>query len=573
MNEKLPYEHRLADKLNELPVPDEDSSWNRMKTLLDRELPPTGGGGDDGRMPGGRWWGIGVSIGVILLAGWLAYHQGWLGNGNIGAAVTESKETTPNENHKIDSVTGYDRAGGRERKPGPSQKNATDQSNQTQNEKNLLESNQNESKESASKNPNEKTDGAEAASNPANELLNPSKAGSGKSNLANSNHGTGKSGAGNSSVKKSKEASTIAGGLALSSAGKKNSVNGSARRGKWGNNNNAAGQVHKQYSGANNSAESKTGRNNKGSNSKTKHTKPGLQTISEVKSDDDVLKGLPYEESFGLLASHQSNRKQIRVRAESIAEMPEDHPENEKQKKEKSNEGMGLVFGLAFYQNFAISSNLSFNYNSDAKKSIMLDYLPSIYGQYHINNKMYVQAELQFNMPQATPKLLMYSGHWEQMVSGTNYDVFRDIYLQKLYYFNIPMSFHYSPAKNFWLGGGLQFSSLNSGLVSVEDHYAPSTTGGAAYTKSFVSKIKKDTLTDKLSKTEFRLMLDVNYNWRWLTAGLRLNQALKDYINLKYYSAPPAQDKNESLQLYLRFNLWDGRHRMKAATTTSQKNP
>jgi hypothetical protein len=111
---------------------------------------------------------------------------------------------------------------------------------------------------------------------------------------------------------------------------------------------------------------------------------------------------------------------------------------------------------------------------------------------------------------------------------------------------------------------------LNSGLVQVEDHYAPMGSTGDPYSKSIVSKIKKDSLTDKLAKSEFRLMLDVNYNWRWLTAGLRLNQALKDYINLGYYDA---QDKNESLQLYLRFNLWDGRQRLKHAQTISQQKP
>ena len=44
MNQKLPYEQLIADKLQHLPLPDVDESWQEMKKLLDRELPPGGAG-------------------------------------------------------------------------------------------------------------------------------------------------------------------------------------------------------------------------------------------------------------------------------------------------------------------------------------------------------------------------------------------------------------------------------------------------------------------------------------------------------------------------------------------------
>ena len=531
MNEKLPYEHRLADKLDQLPVPDADASWDKMRTKLDRELPPGGGGVDDGRMPDGRWWGFGVTIGVLLVVSWIAYHQGWFGNSINNSTVAVAPQ---NEHQKADSVSNFDRAGTGAHQPITPKENTSPNANQQQqNDKNLLEANQNNKAETGDQNAGVKSGEAESNASSGNPASAAGKPNANHSAVANPNNVKGKS------------------------PGAKNAG------GKKPNNNLAnAGNTRADYLAASNK-----GKGNKPSNKNSRYVKPGVQS-APMTDEDDVLNGLAYEEISGLLASHQTGRKKIRARAASIATMPEDQPQQTP--KEKSHDDVGFVFGLAFYQNFAISSNLSFGYNSDAKKNIMLDYLPSVYGQYHINPKMYVQAEVQFNMPQATPKLLMYSGYREQMVSGINYGVQRQIYLRKLYYFNIPLSFYYSPAKNFWLGGGFQFSSLNSGLVQVEDHYAPMGSTGDPYSKSIVSKIKKDSLTDKLAKSEFRLMLDVNYNWRWLTAGLRLNQALKDYINLGYYDA---QDKNESLQLYLRFNLWDGRQRLKHAQTISQQKP
>ena len=35
MNDKLPYEESLEQQLNDLPLPDEEQSWQKMKALLE----------------------------------------------------------------------------------------------------------------------------------------------------------------------------------------------------------------------------------------------------------------------------------------------------------------------------------------------------------------------------------------------------------------------------------------------------------------------------------------------------------------------------------------------------------
>lgn len=588
MNERKPYEQRLAEKLDQLSLPDSESSWQRMKALLDRELPPSGGdGGDDGRMPGGKWWSFGVAIGVILLAGWFGARQGWFGNKDKSSlAKTEIKNNSKPESRSLSPA--FEKAGPDEETKRRNGSINNQNSNNTQsdsNDRNLLnrpgdikdredesrhssltpqpgEDNRKESSSASSK-PDDKAahkPGANQAESVTGSVDNTIE--SSKSTTPGKHSKALASGA--AAIKESKNAKAgtktrpKTNNSRLEYSGQnlvKEEANG---KDKYGNKGKALNKNSRSI------ASGKKGNKSGGNLAPSKHPSPGAQSIILSKDDQDNATNRNLKEESSLLAEHLANKKGIRASAGSIADMPREKTkeEIERAKWQSMHEAIGFVFGLSVYQNFAISSNLSYYYNSAANKGILLDYLPSVYGQYHINNKMYVQAELQFNAPQATPNLLLSSSRYDQMVAGNTYEVERNVYLRKLYYFNIPVNFYYSPARNFYLGSGLQFSSMNSGLASIEEQFTPiQPSAGYPYSSSNVVSFKKDTLSAKLSKTEFRFMLDVNYNYRWFTAGLRLNQALKDYVNLNFHNTSPSQDKNESLQLYLRFNVWDGRHR------------
>ncbi|HEY1199712.1 MAG TPA: hypothetical protein VGE79_01970, partial [Niastella sp.] len=67
MNLKHPYEKHLAEKLVQLPPPDDpDQNWQQMKALLDKNM-PRGGGGPRGPF---RWWVAGTIIVAVVVATW-----------------------------------------------------------------------------------------------------------------------------------------------------------------------------------------------------------------------------------------------------------------------------------------------------------------------------------------------------------------------------------------------------------------------------------------------------------------------------------------------------------------------
>ncbi|WP_315819691.1 hypothetical protein [Paraflavitalea speifideaquila] len=153
------------------------------------------------------------------------------------------------------------------------------------------------------------------------------------------------------------------------------------------------------------------------------------------------------------------------------------------------------------------------------------------------------------------PTLLAYNT--TQLGPSPGYYMSNAVYAQKLYYFNVPVSIHHSPFPGFYMGTGIQFSSMISGVAMTEQRkWSPG--GGNMLVSETFSRFKNDSLSQKMNNSEFRVMLDANYYFNSFTVGLRYNQALSNYISFRLSPGTPYSfDKNRALQFYLRYNLWE----------------
>jgi hypothetical protein len=143
-------------------------------------------------------------------------------------------------------------------------------------------------------------------------------------------------------------------------------------------------------------------------------------------------------------------------------------------------------------------------------------------------------------------------------ISGTLIRIQSSASLQQLFYFNVPLSVHYEVVDNLDLGVGLQFSRLSNAIGTFDSSTyslgSPDTANSKA-TKSF----KGDTLYQQIKTGEFRFLLDASYTYKHFILGLRYNQALSKFINVQIAPGQVTESRNSSLQLYLRYILWDGR--------------
>lgn len=229
-------------------------------------------------------------------------------------------------------------------------------------------------------------------------------------------------------------------------------------------------------------------------------------------------------------------------------------------KKEKRTEPpyRGLTAGIGLNQFFPVGPQASSNINSSGTNGTITDYLPVPQVRYFFSRKLYVEMEAQFNTPQYTSKNLLAS---QQVTpdSATGGQQSSSVYIKKLFYFNLPVSVHYSPVKGLYVGAGLEYAKLTNGVADFSQGARFSNSMGGFYDTVLTSKIvsfKGDSIYQKLRTHEWRLLGDVDYQWKGFTLGLRYNWALNKFINLQVSGTQVTQARNSSLQLYLRYTIW-----------------
>ncbi len=233
-------------------------------------------------------------------------------------------------------------------------------------------------------------------------------------------------------------------------------------------------------------------------------------------------------------------------------------------KKDSIQDAKGWVFALGLNQFFAVGDQQKSNFNADGNSGSISDYIPVPELRYYFHKWLYLQAEAQINSPQYTKTLL--AGQGIKAANNSGQAAVQSVFIKKLFYFNIPISIHFSPIKNLFLGAGLQYSMLTNGVALFQDTRL---IGGfvsnvvslqdSTLIVSRLGNFKHDSSYRQLRTNEWRFLLDLNYQWKRVTIGVRYNQAFSDFINIQVSPVNITQAQNRSLQLYLRFTVLDRR--------------
>lgn len=247
-------------------------------------------------------------------------------------------------------------------------------------------------------------------------------------------------------------------------------------------------------------------------------------------------------------------------------EISTEHPVVKKIIKSDSTEDeKGFLFAVGFNQFFPLSHQKKINFNSNGISSGIGDYIPVPVARYYFHKWLYVQAEAQFNAPQYTKELLA-SNSISSNPSGQ--DTSKSVFIKKLFYFNLPLSVHYSPFKNLFFGAGIQYSMLTNGVALFENsksytlRTAALPANDTLLITSKIGNFKKAPAYSELKTNEFRFLFDVNYQLKPFTIGVRYNQAFTNFINVHISNTVITQAHNSSLQLYLRYTIWDHRKKI-----------
>jgi hypothetical protein len=558
MNLKHSYEKHLAEKLVQLPPPgDPDQNWQQMKTLLDKDMPRGGGA------PGGsyRWWVAGTVIVAVLVGTWFGGKQ-LITKEQRNEAVAGTVKTVNNK--KAPAVASTD-------------KNV---------EQPVIK--------------NKKLPGAEYASTPASTSDEGAVAANDQQPdiaVANNN--------GNSEP------------ALVDKAAKARSSGNEATTNETPNNSNDHNKITPDrrniYAADIKNDKKRTGRightitnedavvmssaaTNKAKNKKGKYDNSGWTNKNRARSEKHAEEQDPFRYKPTILAPLRSQPSQPStelkespvtytinytgniiispsgvVQREFTLLFPEKTAATNKTNRRKSslfstNKDKTFAVGLSLPLGFPIGDQQPLAYNSQAGVNTVSDYIPSPHFQYHFNKKTYVQAGVQFKAPQFIHPLLLYQSNQMSTTGPTLREEITSITARKLYYFNIPLTIYHSPLENFYMGAGLQYSNLLSGVAQyeqIEKRYNAIGPPQEYLVKNYFTKFKNDSLSGRLNKSEVRLLIDMSYYWSRFTVGLQYSQAFNNYVSFQVN--PPASpytfDKNKSLQFYLRYNIWEDKKR------------
>lgn len=570
MNEKQPYEKHLAEKLESLPPPGESNqNWPAMKALLDQQMPATGG-----RRPGGSWWIYGIIVGVFVIGTWLFIKQDTKDSALLAKenTVTETKATTEassgvkkNNDHTISS----------------NQQNSTNQIDELNSTPNNTADNQVSAKEEKGAEPTvsdlkqTKQDSEPSADKSAN--ANNEKESANRNTAIESAPNANR----NSSIKLADGNSTT-----YPSSAVKNKRIGSETKASFA-------RTNKKSDAKKFEAISDEGRQESTSTKKidkftknsqiSKNNQSGYTALEEQENDWKAS-----SLSFGNDDDVLSTRNNLFWKIDSIANnyatalkptVPvarsrfKESTERTKALKNRvvgTGEEKNFVIGLTLPLSMPLSDQKVLAYNVNAGVNTVSDYIPSPNIQYHLSRSTYLQAEIQIASPQLIQPVLLSQSKYELSgQQGAYRFMSQSIFARKLYYFNLPIGINYSPFKNFYLGTGLQFSSLMSGIGFSETRGFNSLGPGSRDTlfSSGFFKFRNDSLSGRLNSNEVRLSLDANYYWKKFTLGMRYNQALNNYVSLQLNpNSPVFTDRNKALQIYLRYNLWEDKKKKKTSS-------
>lgn len=225
--------------------------------------------------------------------------------------------------------------------------------------------------------------------------------------------------------------------------------------------------------------------------------------------------------------------------------------------KEKNKKRFHTGVGVAVNQALPVNGETISPVNNYGRKRALTDYIPSLYFRLYKEKKWFIQSEFRYGAPQYVKEFIYRTNiklDTFQAVTRTSY------LLKKTYYHQFPVSFNYLILPGWSLGTGIIYNNF-TGAVSERSirRSVPGTVNDTLISVAVVND-KKDS---SFVKNSFQWLLESQYKWRRFSIGARYAQGLQPYIKyIDPVTQLPASKKNNSIQLFIRYEIWNSRKKM-----------
>jgi len=210
--------------------------------------------------------------------------------------------------------------------------------------------------------------------------------------------------------------------------------------------------------------------------------------------------------------------------------------------------------GLGLYQQIPVAGQKSVPYSSTGRKTSLADYIPSIYFRAEKQGRWFLQSEFRYGAPQQT-KEFVFRKDIKTDTGSAHYTRTNTYTLKKTFYHQLPLTFNYYVLPNWSLGAGMQWNKFYSAIADhnliVRDNFLQVDSNYG----TFVQALKRDSAVE-FKDSYWQVILQTQYKWKRFTLGARYNIGLQPFINYTLTGNNPQEEKNNSLQVFILFELW-----------------
>ncbi len=209
--------------------------------------------------------------------------------------------------------------------------------------------------------------------------------------------------------------------------------------------------------------------------------------------------------------------------------------------------------GLGLYQQLPVDGQKLVPYNSLGRKSTLADYVPSIYFRMYQDKKWFVQSEFRYGAPQNTKEIIYKQQKLIDTNSNTTFTT--STKLKKTFYHQLPISFNYFLLPKLSVGAGISWNRFSNAIIEKEDK--------ATNNITMVDSIQVRTIThsqkpdSNFVTSYFQALFETQYELKRLSFGARYSFGLQPYIKFQLPGGQKQEEKNSSLQVFIRYNLWE----------------
>lgn len=211
--------------------------------------------------------------------------------------------------------------------------------------------------------------------------------------------------------------------------------------------------------------------------------------------------------------------------------------------------------GLSLQQQLPMAGQKATPYSSTGRKSSLADYIPSVFVRLNKKDKWFLQAEFRYGAPQYSKEFTYQQVTIRDTSAGSRFETTNSARLKKTFYHQLPLTFNYYVLPNWSVGGGVVWNKFYAAVSDRESIKRDNLNQLDSVLFKGIVSMKKDT-TGTFASSYFQAVLETQYQWKRLSVGARYAFGLQPYIRFTLPGLGTKEERNSSMQLFLRFELW-----------------